>query len=113
MELFLSGVYIVYAYQWIREGVFEKQVAYRTIIVGLFTMGLNMSTVIFEYTGSHIINVAFKSFVYSVKIKAEFYILHILRDSFKNKSRSPRVESNLRDSITPKAPPPSQMQELV
>ncbi|KAL6408557.1 hypothetical protein AUP68_08417 [Ilyonectria robusta] len=85
-ELIISGLYIYEAYKLARclqpalaaRGREESRVMSHLILVNALVVPLDLSLVLFEFTGFYVIEATMKPVVYSIKLKMEFIVLNKL-----------------------------------
>jgi hypothetical protein len=84
-ELIISGIYIKTCYSFFNTenslyGDAVRKMRYHLLLVNVVVIFLDIPILILEYTGLYDLQTAYKSFVYSVKLKLEFRILNQLID---------------------------------
>ena len=84
-ELIISGIYIKTCYSFFDtenslNGDAVRKMRHHLLLVNVVVILLDIPILILEYTGLYDLQTAYKSFVYSVKLKIEFRILNQLMD---------------------------------
>ncbi len=84
-ELIISGIYIKTCYSFfdIESSLNSDTVSkmrYHLLLINVVVILLDIPILILEDTGLYDLQTAYKSFVYSVKLKMEFHILNQLVD---------------------------------
>ena len=84
-ELIISGIYIKTCYSFFNTGNSlygdaVRKIRHHLLLVNVVVILLDIPILILEYTGLYDLQTAYKSFVYSIKLKMEFRILNQLMD---------------------------------
>jgi hypothetical protein len=84
-ELIISGIYIKTCYSFFDTenslyGDAVRKMRHHLLLINVVVILLDIPILILEYTGLYDLQTAYKSFVYSVKLKMEFRILNQLVD---------------------------------
>jgi len=79
-EVLLSSLYLYYIKQMTLDKKFTKLVQ-QTLVINVFVLGLDLSMLVVEYADQYDYQIMLKVFVYSVKLKLEYYILNVLTKS--------------------------------
>lgn len=105
-DMVISGIYIREALRALKpifamKGRAGRSVIYQLIIINVIVVGLNTTLVVTEFK-VHFITVSYKTVVYSIKLKLEFFILSKLRELTRTYpcvchpgNDSPRVSSDI------------------
>jgi hypothetical protein len=98
-ELIISGIYIKTCYSFFNTenslyGDAVRKMRHHLLLVNVVVILLDIPILILEYTGLYDLQTAYKSFVYSVKLKMEFRILNQLMDMTRAQNDMERLFHN-------------------